>query len=193
METITRCFRGTAWKRILPGLLLALAMAAGSLQAQESPLASPLNSKTPINITADRLDADNRSRTFVFKGNVKVVQDTTVITSERLKILYVADDGEPTTAPDAGGRIRDIEASGNVVILFDGRTAKSDKALYSADQETLTLIGDKATIIDGPNTIRGSKITLYRAKDRITVEGSREGQGKGRVEVLIFPNGKGAN
>ncbi|MGD9330336.1 MAG: lipopolysaccharide transport periplasmic protein LptA, partial [Desulfobacterales bacterium] len=187
METIARCFRTTVWKRVLPGLLLVLAAAGGGLRAQENPLTSPLNSETPINIAADRLDVDNRNRTFVFKGNVKVVQGTTVITSEQLKILY-STDGSPTSpAANAGGRIRDIEASGNVVILFDGRTAKSDRALYSAEQDTLTLLGDKATVIDGPNTIRGSKITLYRAKGRITVEGSRDGQGKGRVEVLVFP------
>ena len=166
---------------VMLGLLI---LWAGLLHAQQSPLSSPLNSKEQIKISADALDADNRNRTFVFTGNVKVVQGATVITSDRLKVWYHADGESQNAAAESGSRIKDIEASGNVVILFDGRTAKSDKAIYSADNETLTLLGDTASVIDGKNTIRGAKITLYRAKDRITVEGSK----KGRVEAVFFPN-----
>ena len=169
------------------GLIFLFFLGAGSLQAQQSPLSSPLNTKEEIQIAADALDVDNRNQTFVFSGNVKVVQGTTIITSEKLKVWYKSDSGKQVATQDSQSRIRDIEASGNVVILFDGRTAKSDKALYSADNETLTLLGDNATIVDGKNTIRGSKITLYRAKDRITVEGSS----KGRVEAVFFPDSKG--
>jgi lipopolysaccharide export system protein LptA len=166
---------------VLLGLLI---LWAGVLRAQQSPLSSPLNSKEQIKISADALDADNRNRTFVFTGNVKVVQGSTVITSDRLKVWYRADGESQNSAAGGGSQIKDIEASGNVVILFDGRTAKSEKAVYSADDETLTLIGESASIVDGKNTIRGSRITLYRAKDRITVEGSK----KGRVEAVFFPS-----
>jgi lipopolysaccharide export system protein LptA len=169
------------------GVLLLFLLLSGPLRAQHSPLSAPLNSKEPIKITADAMDADNLARTFVFKGNVKVVQGQTVITSEKLKVWYKGD-GDPSAAATEGApgssRIRDIEAEGDVVILFDGRTAKSDKALYSADRETLTLLGRNATIIDGKNTISGAKITLYRAEDRITVEGTQ----KERVEAFFFPD-----
>lgn len=169
------------------GLVLLFALGAGNLQAQQSPLSSPLNNKEPIQIAADELEADNRNRTFEFRGKVKVVQGTTTITSDKLKVWYNEDSNEQTAAKDgSNSRIQDIEASGNVVILFDGRTAKSDTARYSAEDETLTLLGDNASIVDGKNTIRGSRITLYRARDRITVEGSD----KGRVEALFFPSSK---
>ena len=164
-------------------LVLALLPAAPAAQ-QQRPLVSPLNSREPIQITADTMEADNRERTFAFKGNVKVVQGQTVITSERLKVWYRGEGEAPATAAGGPSRIEDIEAEGNVVILFDGRTAKSDKARYSAEDETLTLLGDQATIIDGPNTISGARITLYRTQDRITVEGGREK----RVEAVFFPD-----
>lgn len=167
----------------LLGSLLLTMLLTDALQAQERPLATPLNSKEPIQITSDTLEADNRNQTFLFKGNVKVTQGTTEITSEHLKVWYMSEGDAQGTSPGGASRIRDIEAEGNVVILFDGRTAKSQKALYSADQGTLTLLGENATIIDGKNTIRGSKITLYRNQDRITVEGDRPG----RVEAVIFP------
>jgi len=186
VETTHHCFRGGWPIRAGLGLILLFALGVGNLQAQQSPLSSPLNNKEQIQISADTLDADNRNRTFVFRGNVKVVQGATVITSEKLKVWYKSNDSEQTTTKDGNSRIQDIEASGNVVILFDGRTAKSDTARYSAADETLTLLGDNATILDGKNAIRGSKITLYRAKDRITVEGSS----KGRVEAVFFPSSK---
>ena len=162
-------------------VLALLLLAPVALTAQQSPLSSPLNSEEPIQISADTMEADNRNRTFFFKGHVKVVQGQTVITADRLKVWYRSDvDG--TT--DGSSRIQDIEAQGNVVILFDGRTATSDKALYAADAQTLTLVGNQATIVDGPNTISGAKITLYRTQDRIKIEGSIER----RVEALFFPN-----
>lgn len=189
METTHPCFRSDRSILAGIGLIILFVLGAGSLQAQQNPLSSPLNNKEEIKITADTLDADNRNRTFVFGGNVKVVQGTTVITSEKLKVWYKSDDGEQGATKDGNSRIQDIEASGNVVILFDGRTAKSDTARYSTENETLTLMGDNATILDGKNTISGSKITLYRARDRITVEGSS----KGRVEAVFFPNNKGSD
>lgn len=185
METIQR------FNRLVPygllGLLLITLLVTNAAQAQQAPLSTPLNSKEPIQITADTLEADNRNRTFLFKGNVQVIQGATEITSERLKVWYRSDASNQEPSADGEARIQDIEAEGNVVILFDGRTAKSDQARYSADKGTLTLTGENATIIDGKNTIRGSKITLYRTEDRITVEGNRTG----RVEAVIFP-GSGA-
>ena len=184
METKHYPFKWGRRMALATAMLLVLAGLPAALQAQQRPLASPLNSREPIQITADTMEADNRDRTFAFRGNVKVVQGQTVITSERLKVWYRGGEEAPATAAGETGRIQDIEAEGNVEILFDGRTATSDKARYSAEDETLTLLGDQATIIDGPNTISGAKITLYRAQDRITVEGGS----KKRVEAFFFPD-----
>jgi len=191
VDTTRRYFKHAQVARwILLGSLLLVVLFTEALQAQESPLATPLNSKEPIQITSDTLEADNRDQTFLFKGDVKVIQGSTEMISERLKVWYQKDGDAQGTSPGGASRIRDIEANGNVVIHFDGRTAKSEQARYSAEKGTLTLLGENATIIDGKNTIRGSKITLYRTQDRITVEGDRPG----RVEAVIFPSsGDAAN
>ena len=166
--------------------LVVLFMAAAS-QAQERSLATPLNSTEKINITADTLEANNKDRSFLFKGNVKVVQGQTEVTSDALYIRYRAPQASEKEETDAaGGKLEKIEATGNVVILFDGRTAKTDKAVYLGDQEILQLIGEKSTVIDGPNTIVGSKITLYRTEDRIKVESSRNNPSD-RVTATFFP------
>jgi lipopolysaccharide export system protein LptA len=167
-------------------VLLAGLMAPQSW-AQEGRLTNPLNNTEKIHITADTLEADNKEHSFVFRGEVKVVQGETVVTSDALYIRYrPQEDSQTAEEADDRNRIERIEATGNVVILFDGRTAKSAKAVYDGDQETLQLIGEKSTVIDGPNTISGSKITLYRTEDRIKVESSPENR-KDRVTAIIFP------
>ena len=174
---------------VIAVLLLWLATAASAAAQERRPLATPLNTTEKINITADTLEANNKEGRFIFKGNVKVVQGETVVTSDTLSIHYSDQQaaGQDETTPE-GGSIEKIEAAGNVVILFDGRTAKTDRAIYRSDQEILQLIGEKSTVIDGPNRIVGSKITLYRNEDRIKVESSRNNPAD-RVTATIFPSG----
>lgn len=162
-------------------------------EAQDRPLATPLNSNEKIHITSDTLEADNKDRSFLFKGQVKVVQGETVVTSDALLIRYRSEkDSQESETASETGKIEKIEATGNVIILFDGRTAKAPKAVYLADQQTLQLIGEKSTIIDGPNKIIGSKITLYRNEDRIKVESSSKNPAD-RVTATFFPGQKAAD
>ncbi len=169
--------------------LLPFATAAPLAAQERRPMATPLNTTEKIKITSDTLEANNKDRSFLFKGNVKVVQGETVVTSDALDIRYRDDETEAQTEEASeSGKIEKIEATGNVVILFDGRTATSDKAVYLADQEILQLIGEKSTVIDGPNKIVGSKITLYRNEDRIKVESSSTNPAN-RVTATFFPDG----
>lgn len=171
-------------------IMMATWIITTPLEAQEGPLSSPLNSQEKIQITSDTLEANNKERSFLFKGQVKVVQGETVIDSDELFIRYRPNEDTPQSqTPTGNNKIERIEARGNVVILFDGRTAKSDKAVYLGDEEILQLIGDNSTVIDGPNKITGSKITLYRTEDRIKVESSPDNP-KQRVTAIIFPDGE---
>jgi lipopolysaccharide export system protein LptA len=184
-----RCNAPTGFIAIIV-IMMGIGYTAMPLAAQQGPLSSPLNSKEKIKITSDTLEANNKNRSFLFKGRVKVVQGETVIDSDELFIRYWADkEASQLPTPTGNNRIERIEARGNVVILFDGRTAKSDKAVYLGDEEILQLIGENSTVIDGPNKITGSKITLYRTEDRIKVEGSPTNP-KQRVTAIIFPDGE---
>jgi lipopolysaccharide export system protein LptA len=157
--------------------------------AQNQPMATPLNNREPIHVTSDTLEVDNRNQSFVFKGNVKAVQGDTVITAERLQVQYQEAAAGGVEQRSGTTQIKSMEASQNVVILFGKRTARAEKAIYDSANETLQLFGNDASVTEGPNSIRGSKITLYRQADRIKVEGSA---GK-RVEAVFFPAGKDQN
>lgn len=173
---------------IVPLLAITWATALGltTTAAQDRPMTTPLNNQAPIHITSDTLEVNNRDQSFVFRGNVKAVQAETVITSEQLSVQYQKAAAGPADPATADTQIKTVEASGNVVIVFDKRTAKADKALYDSDTQTLQLFGNDASVTEGPNSIRGAKITLYREADRIKVEGS----GSQRVEAVFFPTEK---
>ncbi|MGD8251652.1 MAG: lipopolysaccharide transport periplasmic protein LptA [Desulfobacterales bacterium] len=145
-----------------------------------------LSSDQPIHISADEMEADNRKRTVVFMGNVKVVQDSLTIDSRRLEITYTQSGEEKQ---GLGGNIDTITALEEVIIHFGTRVATTDKAEYRSVDGVLTLTGPGSKVVDGENSITGSRITLYRNSDRITVEGGK----KERVKAVFFPSSRSQN
>ncbi|MFO7666088.1 MAG: LptA/OstA family protein [Desulfobacterales bacterium] len=139
-----------------------------------------------IHITADKLIAEGNSNNAEFIGNVRAVQETTVITSDKLKIFYKKDSSGIENNPKGEDSIKEIVATGNVKILFDDKTAETEQAVYTAETRILVLNGPNSKITSGKNTISGSKITFFRDDGRINVEGG----GKNRVEAFFESDGK---
>ncbi|MBU1182705.1 MAG: hypothetical protein KKF00_11190, partial [Proteobacteria bacterium] len=139
-----------------------------------------------IHITADRLIAEGNSNNAEFIGNVRAVQETTVITSNKLKIFYKKDSSGIEDNSKGEESIKEIIATGNVKILFDDKIAETEQAVYTAETRILVLNGPNSKITSGKNTISGSKITFFRDDGRINVEGS----GKNRVEAFFESDGK---
>ncbi|MBI5895341.1 MAG: hypothetical protein HZB24_04795, partial [Desulfobacterales bacterium] len=107
-------------------VILALcSMWATTLSAEEKK-AVP-ESGAPINISADRLVSDTTQRTAEFIGNVKVVQGTTTITADQLKLAYKGDNPNPAPAQASADSIDTIEATGHVRIALDNRVAVGEK------------------------------------------------------------------
>ena len=143
-------------------------------------------SEKKIHITADRLIAEGNSNNAEFIGNVRAVQETTVITSNKLKIFYKKDSSGIENNSKGGESIKEIIATGNVKILFDDKIAETEQAVYTAETRILVLNGLNSKITSGKNTISGSKITFFRDDGRINVEGS----GNNRVEAFFESDGK---
>ena len=84
--------------------------------------------------------------------------------------------------------VKEIIASGTVMIKLDNRIARTQQAVYNTHEEVLILSGDNSKIIMDENTITGTKITFYRTDGRIAVEGD-SGE---RVKAIFF-NGEKEN
>lgn len=138
-----------------------------------------------IQITSNQLIADSNENSAEFSGDVKAIQEDTVITSDRLKLYFKKESNENGENPDADSLLK-ILVTGNVEIKFDNRVAVTQEAVYITDEKRLILTGPNTKISSGKDTITGEKIIYYREKGRIEVEA-----GKGnRVEAIIYPGEK---
>ena len=143
--------------------------------------------REPIRITADKLVTDNRKQSAEFSGNVKAVQQNTVITTDRLTLFYSSQGGKSPT--DSTNSIERMEADGNVRIEFDNKVAVSHQAVYIIAERKLVLSGPESKVISGQDEISGSKITFYRDNGQVALEGD----GKNRVKAIIHSDHKGLN
>ena len=173
------------FKWLLP-LLVGIWLTA-PLAAWAAPAPAESDQAAPIHITSDTMVVESAARSAEFIGNVRAVQQTTVITADRLKVFYKAEqDADPQDQAEAGA-IKEIICTGAVVIQFDGKVAVGEKAVYTAENGVLVLTGPDAKVTSEKNSVVGEKITVFRNEDRMMVEsGSRR-----RVEAVIFSKGKG--
>lgn len=138
-----------------------------------------------IRITSDQLIADSAENSAEFKGNVKAVQENTVITSDRMKLYFKKGSTQKNDDPASDSLLK-IVVTGNVEIKFDNRVAVTQEAVYITDDKRLVLKGPGTKISSGMDTITGETITYFREEGRIEVE---SGQGN-RVEAIIYPGAK---
>jgi len=164
---------------LLAGMLLSLAYAE---EQPNDPNTAGTGKNMTIHITADRLISDKNAGYAEFIGNVKAVQEDTVITADRLKIFLKKnlDNKGPVSVNEES--IHEIVASGNVKIKFDNRLAVTEQAVYNTDTMVLVLTGDNSKIVSENDSISGEKITLYRTDGRINVESGS----KKRVEAVFY-------
>jgi lipopolysaccharide export system protein LptA len=172
-------------------LRLCLAAAAVGLLAVPHGRAQETASQSkgdPIRITADKLVTDNDKRSAQFSGNVKAVQENTVITTDRLTIFYKSEKSSSTTS-QPNNNIEKLIAEGHVRIEFDNKVAVSNQAVYIISERKLVLSGPGSKVVSGQDEISGSRITFYRDDGRVALEGD----GKERVKAIIHSDQGGLN
>ncbi len=142
----------------------------------------------PIRVTADKLVSNAEKKYAEFIGDVRATQGNAVITSDTIRIYYEGDLLNPDKNNKSSQKdmIKKIVASGNVNVLSDQYTAKTDNMEYDLGTKVLVLTGENSIITSGKNSIVGSKITYYQADGRFKVEGSPDK----RVNAVFFSDGK---
>jgi len=172
--------------------IITAALIAGAAFAADKPKAQPSNAKsenTPIVITAEQLESNNKAKFAEFIGNVKATQADFVITSDKLRIYYR---GELLNTEKKGNDeevLKKIVATGNVKITTDQYVAKTEELEYDTAAMTIILTGENSTVINGKNSITGSKIILYQKDGRVKVLGSK----KKRIKAEFFPKGESSD
>lgn len=132
----------------------------------------PLQSRGPVEVTADRLEADDQAQTLIFSGNAVATQDDVTIYGDRLIVTYQGEKRE----------IETVVAEGSVRITQGERLATGEKAVLYHAEERVVLTGSPK-VIDGESSVQGQEITVFLNEKRSIVTG---GEG-GRVNAIFTP------
>ncbi|HEX6409919.1 MAG TPA: LptA/OstA family protein [Sphingomicrobium sp.] len=164
--------------RRLPILLvapLALATAAAAVAQSREPVSALKghNSDAPIDLTADRLEVQDRADRAMFSGNVKVRQDELTLDTSRLTVAY---------SSSGGVQIKRLDASGGVTVRSPSETARGSFGIYDLDRKLITLVGNVVLERQG-SQLSGQRLVIDLDSGRAVIDGGPAGVGQsgGRV------------
>ena len=126
--------------------------------------------KLPVEVTADSFAIDQASHSATFSGAVRVAQGEMVLTAGEVKIEY-ADDGKS---------IKQLIASGGVVLKAGADAAQAETATYVIDAAEITMTGD-VLLTQGSAAISGQTLIVNLTDGTGRIEG--------RVTTTFLPGG----
>lgn len=124
------------------------------------------NANAPVDVSADRIEVQDRADRAVFSGNVQVRQGGLSLDSARLTVAY-ANGGN-------GVDIQRLDASGGVVVRSASETARGNVAIYDLNRRTITMVGG-VTLEQGRNLLRGGRLVIDLNSGRSVIDGSAVG------------------
>ena len=126
----------------------------------------------PISIKADQLESLNEGdiRKFLFRGNVRAVQDDLVVTSDRMEATYPPG----RSSPDK------MIATGHVTLEQTDRIAHCRKAIFYRTDQRVVCTGTLAELEQDCDRVRGEKITFHLDTEVMHVSGA--------ADVRLRPN-----
>ena len=175
-------------KRLGPIPFSIVALPLLALSASHLPAAEPAsalrghNGNAPVDVSADRIEVQERADRAVFSGNVHVKQEELTLDTARLTIAYSS--GGQSGGGQAGGgvQIRRLDAAGGVTVNSPSETAKGDFGVYDLDRKLITVIGNVMLTRQG-SKVMGSRLVIDLNSGRAVIDGGAPGVGQsgGRV------------
>src|SRR3569833_4350981 len=144
------------------GIILALsvvtASAAWAQVRQEQPVSALKghNSNAPVDVTAERIEVQDRADRAIFSGNVHATQAEMTLETPRLTVAYSGGAGG-----GGGGnvQIHRLDAAGGVVVKSPSETARGDFGIYDLDRKLITLIGNVQLNREN-NQVSGARLVI---------------------------------
>src|SRR5258708_39832399 len=166
------------------GIILAATLVAATAALAQVKQAEPVsalkghNSNAPVDVTADRIEVQDRSDRAIFAGNVHAVQAELTPDPPRLTVAYSGGQG----TANKNVQIHRLDAAGGVVVKSPTETAKGDFGIYDLDRKLITLIGN-VQLNREQNQVNGSRLVIDLDSGRAVVDGGPPGvnQSGGRV------------
>lgn len=157
--------------RFTPILTVAFAAltAATVASAQAVSALKGHNSNAPVDVSADRIEVQDRADRAVFAGNVHVKQQELTLDSARLTVAYSND-----KSGKGGVQIRRLDAAGGVVVKSPSETARGEFGVYDLERKLITLIGG-VQLNREQSQISGSRLVIDLTSGRAVVDGGAPG------------------
>jgi lipopolysaccharide export system protein LptA len=154
---------------------IALASASATYAQSQEPVSALRghNSDAPVDVSADRIEVQDRADRAIFAGNVHVTQDQLTLDTARLTIAYTS---------SGGVQIKRLDASGGVTVRSPSETARGSFGIYDLDRKLITLVGNVVLQRDG-SQINGQRLVIDLDTGRAVIDGGPAGVGQsgGRV------------
>jgi lipopolysaccharide export system protein LptA len=155
---------------IILATLCAAALTASSAgaQKQQQPVSALKghNSNAPVDVTADRIEVQERADRALFVGNVHASQAELTLDTPRLTVAYASGGG--------GVQIKRLDAAGGVVVHSPSETARGDFGIYDLDRRLITLIGN-VQLNREQDQVSGSRLVIDLDSGRAVVDGGPPG------------------
>ena len=188
--------RLVALMKSLTGITFA---AAALLAAQPAAAQLAANSNAPVDITADELEVVQGQCASFWKGSAEALQDTSRLRADVLRAFFVPKPKGTAPAPagaaassSACGDLLRMEAEGSVYYVTPDQRVRSNKAVYEANTDTITMTGD-VVAVQGQNVLRGDKMVFNTKSGQGQVMGGGGKGGKSRPRGVFYPKQDDAN
>jgi lipopolysaccharide export system protein LptA len=124
------------------------------------------NSKDPVQIEADELEVVDAESKAIFKGNVKVRQGSSLITTSKLTVHYLkgSDGGQ--------GDMDKLVMTGGLVVTSKDNTVVANNGTYDVKTDIVVLTG-KVVISQGKNIAKGNKLVANLKTNKAVLSGGR--------------------
>lgn len=157
-------------------LLLLLIMVQSTVAAEKALPSSIGRDNQPIQISSERLEADDIARQVKFIGKVVVRRGDLSLYADDVLVMYLQGKGD----------IEQIVATGGVRIIQGDRIATADRATLFQKEGKIVLNGS-ARLLQGQDSVQGEEVTVFINEEKSIIKG-QEG---GRVNAIFHPSETG--
>lgn len=151
---------------------LATMLLTALLASSPAPAAESYRSNQPIDIVADRLEADDAAGQVKFVGHVVATQGDATLYSHQMVFFLQPKSRE----------VERVEAFGDVRIVQGDRVATGQKGIFYRPEGRIVLTGDPK-VHQGQDWVAGEEIVVFLNQQRSIV---RSGE-KARVKATFHP------
>lgn len=127
----------------------------------------------PLDISAERLEMQQREGRAIFTGAVQVTQGKLTLRSDTITVYYDLAEG------DADPSISRLDAQGQFELASDSETLSGDWGIYDVDRQLIT-VGGNVVFRQGMTELTGSRLEFDLVSGLAKLDGEDTGT-EGRV------------